>query len=65
MIPTPWWRVCAKAVVAGAAALTVAGGVILAAVADDHVTTTEWVTIALALAGAVASPAGVYAARNA
>lgn len=64
--PAPSWASTArKALVATLVAFTVSGGVILAAVADDHVTTTEWVTIALTLGGALVGGGSVYATRNA
>lgn len=61
----PFWTYAAKALAALATGVVVAGGTILAAVADDHVTTTEWVTIVLAVLGAVVGPTAVYATRNA
>ncbi len=60
-----WLALARKAVVATLVAFTVAGGVILAALADDHVTTAEWVQIALAVAGAIVGPVSVYSVRNA
>lgn len=59
-----WARYAAKAVTAALVAFTVAGGTILAALADDRVTATEWVTIALAIAGAIVGPVAVYGVQN-
>lgn len=64
--PEPhWYDVARKALVATLVAFVVSGGVILAAVADDRVTASEWVTIALALAANIVGPYGVWKARNA
>lgn len=61
----PFWRYAAKALVALAVGVVAAGGVILAAVADDHVSTSEWVTIVLSVLGAIVGPTAVYAIPNA
>lgn len=61
----PFWRVAAKAVVALGVGVVVSGGVIIAAAADDRITTSEWVQIVLAVLGTVFGAGGVYAVRNA
>lgn len=63
---TPSWAATArKFLVALAVAVVAAGGIILAALADDRVTASEWVTIVLAILGALVGPAAVYAVPNA
>jgi hypothetical protein len=49
----PYWKTVAAAVAAGAIAVQ-------AALSDSTITTAEWVTIGLAVLGAL----GVYAAKN-
>lgn len=60
----PWWRYATKALLALGVAVVAAAGVITAAVADDHVTTSEWWAIAAAILGALIAPAAVYAVPN-
>lgn len=61
----PWYRVAAKALTALAVAIVVASGTVLAALADDHVNSTEAFTIVLAILGALVGPGAVYATHNA
>ena len=60
----PWWQYAAKALAAFAVGVIAASGVIIASVEDGHVTMTEWVTIGLAVVGALAAPGVVYAVPN-
>jgi hypothetical protein len=60
----PWWQYAAKALVALGVGVVAAAGTITAAVADDHVTTSETWAIVIAVLTAVIGPVGVYAVRN-
>lgn len=60
-----WASTVRKALAATLVAFTVAGGTVLAALADDHITTSEWVTIAWYVAGALIGGGTVYAVPNA
>jgi hypothetical protein len=65
----PWYRYAAKAVTAFAALALVALGSLVVSLQDDSpggssITTTEWVRLAIAVFGAIAGPAAVYAVPN-
>jgi enoyl-CoA hydratase/carnithine racemase len=61
----PFWRYAAKAFVALGVGVVVSGGVIIAAAADDRITTSEWVQIIVAVLGALFGAGGVYQVENA
>jgi hypothetical protein len=65
----PWYRYAAKAVTAFAALALVALGSLVVSLQVDSpggssVTTMEWVRLAIAVFGAIAGPAAVYAVPN-
>jgi len=60
-----WWVYCRKAVAALAAMVAVAAPVLVAALADGHISGVEWVYVVAAVAGLFVVPGAVYAApRN-
>lgn len=61
----PFWRYAKKALVAFGVGVVVSGGVIIAAAADDRITTSEWVQIILTVLGALFGAGGVYQVENA
>lgn len=61
----PFWRTAAKFLAALVGAIVLAGGVILAALDDDHLTTSEIVAIVLAVLGGLGLPTAVYTLPNA
>lgn len=61
----PFYRYAAKAFVALGVGVVVSGGVIIAAAADDRITTSEWVQIILTVLGTLFGTGGVYKVENA